>query len=94
MGLFKFLKDKFGKKKEEKVELTPENKKEEESLQKYNAGLEKSRKNFSNKLDELAKRYGFMFVLITHDTRFQDIADRTYLVDKGNVTMKGSIYEN
>ena len=57
MGLFKFLKDKFGKKKEEKVELTPENKKEEESLQKYNAGLEKSRKNFSNKLDELAKRY-------------------------------------
>lgn len=57
MGLFKFLKDKFGKKKEEKVELTPENKKEEESLQKYNAGLEKSRKNFSNKLDELAKKY-------------------------------------
>lgn len=57
MSLFKFLKDKFGKKKEEKVELTPENKKEEESLQKYNAGLEKSRKNFSNKLDELAKRY-------------------------------------
>ena len=57
MGLFKFLKEKFGKKKEEKVELTPENKKEEESLQKYNAGLEKSRKNFSNKLDELAKRY-------------------------------------
>ena len=57
MGLFKFLKDKFGKKKEEKVELTPENKKEEESLQKYSAGLEKSRKNFSNKLDELAKRY-------------------------------------
>lgn len=45
-------------------------------------------------MDELAKRYGFMFVLITHDTRFQDIADRTYLVDKGNVTMKGSIYEN
>ena len=57
MGLFKFLKEKFTKKKEDKVEITPESKKEEESLQKYNDGLEKSRKNFSNKLDELAKRY-------------------------------------
>lgn len=57
MGLFKFLKEKFTKKKEDKVEITPESKKEEESLKKYNDGLEKSRKNFSNKLDELAKRY-------------------------------------
>ena len=45
-------------------------------------------------MDELAKKYGFIFVLITHDTRFFDIADKTYLVNKGEVTMKGSIYEN
>ena len=45
-------------------------------------------------MDELAKKYGFIFVLITHDTRFMDIADKTYLVDKGNVKLKGSdIYE-
>ena len=30
MGLFKFLKEKFTKKKEDKVEITPESKKEEE----------------------------------------------------------------
>ena len=45
-------------------------------------------------MDELAKKYGFIFVLITHDTRFFDIADKTYLVNKGEVTMRGSIYEN
>ena len=45
-------------------------------------------------MDELAKKYGFIFVLITHDTRFMDIADKTYLVDKGNVKLKGSdMYE-
>lgn len=45
-------------------------------------------------MDELAKKYGFIFVLITHDTRFMDVADKTYLVDKGKVTLRGSIYEN
>ena len=66
MGLFKFLKDKFLKKdkvKEESkvVEQSPSQiekaKKEEESVQKYDEALTKSRKNFSNKLQELAKRY-------------------------------------
>lgn len=56
MGLFKFLKEKFTKKSEEKKPVEVK-KSEEESLEKYNAGLEKSRKNFSNKLEELAKRY-------------------------------------
>lgn len=45
-------------------------------------------------MDELAKKYSFIFVLITHDTRFMDVADKTYLVDKGKVTLRGSIYEN
>lgn len=45
-------------------------------------------------MDELAKKYGFIFVLITHDTRFMDVADKTYLVDKGKVTLRGSMYEN
>ena len=56
MGLLKFLKEKFTKKSEEKKPVEVK-KSEEESLEKYNAGLEKSRKNFSNKLEELAKRY-------------------------------------
>lgn len=45
-------------------------------------------------MDELAKKYGFIFILITHDTRFMDVADKTYLVDKGKVALRGSIYEN
>lgn len=51
MGLFAFLKSKFGKKKEE----TPVE--EEESLESYKKGLEKSRKNFASRLEELSKRY-------------------------------------
>jgi signal recognition particle-docking protein FtsY len=48
MGLFKFLKEKFSKK--NSVE-------EKSSTEKYSKGLEKSRLNFSNKLEDLAKRY-------------------------------------
>lgn len=43
MGLFSFLKSKFGKK--------------DKTVDKYSAGLEKSRKNFASKLDNLSKRY-------------------------------------
>ncbi|MEE3298992.1 MAG: signal recognition particle receptor subunit alpha [Candidatus Enteromonas sp.] len=43
MGLFSFLKNKFGKK--------------DKTVDKYSAGLEKSRKNFASKLDNLSKRY-------------------------------------
>lgn len=37
-------------------------------------------------LQELTKKYGFHFVLITHDERLKEYADRTYLVRKGVVT--------
>lgn len=54
MGLFAFLKSKFGKKKETtEAPATPQ----EESLQSYERGLEKSRKNFASRLEELSKRY-------------------------------------
>lgn len=49
MGLFKFLKDKFSKKNAAQAETV--------SLEKYNKGLEKSRLNFSNKLENLANKY-------------------------------------
>jgi hypothetical protein len=44
MGLISFLKDKFSKKDTKKNE-------------KYIAGLDKSRKNFSSKLKNLSKKY-------------------------------------
>ena len=49
MGLFKFLKEKFSKKKKEEVV--------DKSTETYVVGLEKSRKNFASKLDNLSKRY-------------------------------------
>lgn len=58
MGLFKFLKEKFGKKSENSIEHKSEiDIKEEKTVEKYDKAMEKSRKNFSNKLDELTKRY-------------------------------------
>ncbi|MDR0934804.1 MAG: signal recognition particle-docking protein FtsY [Erysipelotrichaceae bacterium] len=44
MGLFKFLKDKFSKK--------------DNKIDKYSAGLSKSRRNFASKLSKLSKKYG------------------------------------
>lgn len=44
MGLFKFLREKFSKKHEKETET-------------YVSGMEKSRSNFANKLEELSKRY-------------------------------------
>lgn len=43
MGLFKFLKEKFSKTKNEETES-------------FNKGLEKSRENFANKMDKIAKK--------------------------------------
>lgn len=58
MGLFKFLKDKFGKKENKTDGIKSEEKiKEEKVVEKYDKALEKSRKNFSSKLDALTKRY-------------------------------------
>lgn len=57
MGLFKFLKEKFGKKNANQEVRNEESIKDTKTLEKYDKGLEKSRKNFSNKLDELTKKY-------------------------------------
>jgi len=43
MGLFKFLKEKFNKNKSEETEA-------------FNKGMEKSRENFANKMDKIAKK--------------------------------------
>jgi fused signal recognition particle receptor len=45
MGLFSFLKNKFSKKTKD------------ETTEKYQKGLAKSRANFASKLDSLSKRY-------------------------------------
>ena len=51
MGLFAFLKSKFGKKENNAPSA------EKESRDIYSKGLEKSRKNFASRLDALSKRY-------------------------------------
>lgn len=38
-------------------------------------------------INSLSDKYGFIFVLVTHDTELMNLADRTYLVDKGNVKL-------
>ena len=47
MGLISFLKDKFSKKKDN----------EKADAEVYSKGMEKSRQNFSNKLNSLSKKY-------------------------------------
>ncbi len=82
MGLFKFLKEKFGKKKSE--EVSEVSSKEQKSLDKYDKGLEKSRKNFSNKLEELTKRYKEV-----NDDYFSDLEEILIEADCGvNFTLK------
>ena len=53
MGLISFLKSKFGKKPKEQASSLPEEKPD----QNYVDGLEKSRKNFADKLKNLARKY-------------------------------------
>ena len=59
MGLFKFLKDKFGKKKEaNNLENPAESKQNSENeVKKYDSGLAKSRENFSNRIKVLNKKF-------------------------------------
>lgn len=52
MGLFKFLKEKFSKKKEEKEEKLVE-----KEVSSYDKGLEKSRENFSKRISILNKKF-------------------------------------
>ncbi|MBP5693877.1 MAG: signal recognition particle-docking protein FtsY [Bacilli bacterium] len=81
MGLFKFLKEKFGKKTEKNNEVSSS---EQKSLEKYDKGLEKSRKNFSNKLEELTKRYKEV-----NDDYFADLEEILIEADCGvNFTLK------
>ena len=38
-------------------------------------------------LDSLTEKYGFIFILVSHDNRFIDIADKTYRVNNGEVRL-------
>ena len=42
-------------------------------------------------INDLAKKYGFTFVLVTHDRDIMDLADRTYLVNKGEVNLYNEV---
>jgi len=59
MGLFKFLKDKFGKKKEDKIEEKPieSEQNSKKDIKKYDEGLAKSRENFSERIKKLNKKF-------------------------------------
>ena len=39
-------------------------------------------------IDELRDKYGFIFVLVAHDIRFLELADKTYEVKNGEVRLK------
>lgn len=41
-------------------------------------------------INDLAEKYGFTFVLVTHDRDIMELADRTYIVEKGNVSLYNS----
>ncbi len=56
MGLLKFLKEKFTKKKENTSEVTEEVIEEEKVEERYQAGLDKSRNGFTERLKKLAIR--------------------------------------
>ena len=38
-------------------------------------------------INDLANKYGFTFVLVTHDRDLMELADRTYMVEKGSVSL-------
>ena len=42
---------------------------------------------FKSLINDLAEKYGFIFVLVTHDRDIMDLSDRTYFVEKGKVTL-------
>ena len=48
-------------------------------------------------INSLSEKYNFIFVLITHDTRFMEISDKTYKVKEGKVfldTLIGGLNES
>ena len=46
---------------------------------------------FKSLINDLADKYGFIFVLVTHDRDLMELADRTYFVEKGKVTLYNEI---
>lgn len=42
-------------------------------------------------INDLATTYGFIFVLVTHDRDLMELSDRTYLVEKGKVTLYNEV---
>ena len=46
---------------------------------------------FKSLINDLASKYGFIFVLVTHDRDIMDLSDRTYFVDKGKVSLYNEI---
>lgn len=46
---------------------------------------------FKSLINDLAEKYGFIFVLVTHDRDIMDLSDRTYFVDKGKVELYNGI---
>ena len=46
---------------------------------------------FKSLINDLAERYGFIFVLVTHDSDIKELADRTYMVSKGVVTLYNEV---
>lgn len=46
---------------------------------------------FKSLINDLAAKYGFIFVLVTHDRDIMDLSDRTYFVEKGKVTLYNEI---
>lgn len=43
--------------------------------------------HFRQLIQSLTKEYGFIFILVSHDPRFNDLADRTYEVKNGEMRL-------
>ena len=46
---------------------------------------------FKSLINDLAEKYGFIFVLVTHDTDIMNLSDRTYFVDKGKAELYNEV---
>jgi hypothetical protein len=46
---------------------------------------------FKSLINDLAEKYGFIFVLVTHDRDIMSLSDRTYFVEKGKVELYNEI---
>ena len=46
---------------------------------------------FKSLINDLAEKYNFIFVLVTHDKDLMNLSDRTYFVEKGKVSLYNEI---